>query len=124
MEECHKRYLWASVALQYVVFTIAATRGSEVLVRRLGAVFRGVLCSDRFRAYLKYHSGKAQFCWAYLKRNLLGIADVTKSRAVERFCRDALAKACCVTPDFGFLRLSQCPKLLARCTSQAAKSMS
>jgi transposase len=87
-----KRYLWAFVALQYVVFTIAATRGSEVLVRLLGAVFRGVLCSDRFRAYLKYHSGKAQFCWAHLKRNLLGIVEFTKSSAVERFCRDALAE--------------------------------
>jgi transposase len=87
-----KRYLWAFVAFQYVVFTIAATRGSEVLVRLLGAVFRGVLCSDRFRAYLKYHSGKAQFCWAHLKRNLLGIAEFTKSSAVERFCRDALAE--------------------------------
>jgi transposase len=86
-----KRYLWAFVALQFVVYTIAATRGSEVLVRLLGAVFRGVLCSDRFSAYLKYHSGKAQFCWAHLKRNLLGIMDLTKNSAVERFCRDALA---------------------------------
>jgi len=86
-----KRYLWAFVALQFVVYTIAATRGNEVLVRLLGAVFRGVLCSDRFSAYLKYHSGKAQFCWAHLKRNLLGIMDLTKNSAVERFCRDALA---------------------------------
>ena len=86
-----KRYLWAFVALRYVVYTVAATRGSEVLVRFLGAVFRGVLCSDRFTAYLKYHSGKAQFCWAHLKRNLLGILDLSKNSTVERFCRDALA---------------------------------
>jgi transposase len=86
-----KRYLWAFVALQYVVYTVAATRSSEVLIRLLGAVFRGVLCSDRFSAYLKYHSGKAQFCWAHLKRDLLGILELTKSSAVERFCRDALA---------------------------------
>ena len=86
-----KRYLWAFVALRFVVYTVAATRGSEVLTRLLGAVFRGVLCSDRFSAYLKYHSGKAQFCWAHLKRNLLGIMDLTKNSAVERFCRDALA---------------------------------
>jgi transposase len=86
-----KRYLWAFVALQFVVYTVAATRGSEVLVRLLGAVFRGVLCSDRFSAYLKYHSGPAQFCWAHLKRNLLGIMDLTKNSAVERFCRDGLA---------------------------------
>jgi transposase len=87
-----KRYLWAFVAARYVVYTVAASRGSEVLVQWLGAVFRGVLCSDRFGAYLKYHSGSAQFCWAHLKRTLLGMLEFTKSTAVERFCRDALAE--------------------------------
>ena len=43
-----KRYLWAFVAWLFVVYTVAASRGSEVSVRLLGAVFRGVLCSDRF----------------------------------------------------------------------------
>jgi hypothetical protein len=52
----------------------------------------GVLCSDRFSAYLKYHSGKAQFCWAHLKRNLVGMVEFTKKSALERFCRDALAE--------------------------------
>ena len=87
-----KRFLWAFVAARYVVYTVAATRGSQVLIRLLGAVFQGILCSDRFSAYLKYHQGKAQFCWAHLKRNLLGIVEFTKSSAVERFCRDALAQ--------------------------------
>lgn len=87
-----KRYLWVFVAAQYVVYTVAATRGSEVLIGMLGAVFNGVLCSDRFSAYLKYHKGKAQFCWAHLKRTLLGVAEFTKSSAVERCCRDALAE--------------------------------
>lgn len=87
-----KRFLWVFVAARYVVYTVAATRGSEVLVRVLGPVFQGILCSDRFSAYLKYHTGKAQFCWAHLKRNLLGIVDFTKSTEAERFCRDALAQ--------------------------------
>ncbi len=87
-----KRFLWAFVAARYVVYTVAATRGSAVLIRLLGAVFRGILCSDRFGAYLKYHQGKAQFCWAHLKRNLLGMVELTKSSEVERFCRDALAQ--------------------------------
>src|SRR5215469_2520008 len=87
-----KRYLWAFVAARYVVYTVAATRGSEVLIDLLGAVFQGILCNDRFSAYLKYHKGKAQFCWSHLKRNLLGILELTKSSAVERFCRDALAQ--------------------------------
>ena len=87
-----KRFLWVFVAARYVVYTVAATRGSEVLVGLLGAVFQGVLCSDRFSAYLKYHKGKAQFCWAHLKRTLLGMVEFTKSSEVERFCRDALAQ--------------------------------
>lgn len=87
-----KRFLWVFVAARYVVYTVAATRSSEVLIRLLGAVFQGILCSDRFSAYLKYHQGKAQFCWAHLKRNLLGMVEFTKSSAVERFCRDALAQ--------------------------------
>ena len=86
-----KRYLWAFVAALYVYYTVARTRGSEVLIRVLGAVFAGILCSDRFSAYLKYHKGRAQFCWAHLKRNILGILEFTKATAVERFCRDALA---------------------------------
>ena len=54
-------------------------------------MFRGVLCSDRAAAYLNYHKGKAQFCWAHLKRNLLGILEFAKTTEAERFCRNALA---------------------------------
>jgi len=57
-----QRFLWAFVAARYVLYTVAASRGSGVLVGLLGAVFRGILCSDRFSAYLKYHKGAAQFC--------------------------------------------------------------
>jgi transposase len=87
-----KRYLWAFVAARYIVYTVSATRGSPVLIRMLGAVFQGILCSDRFSAYLKYHQGRAQFCWAHLKRNLLGVLELTKSSEVERFWHDALAE--------------------------------
>ena len=87
-----KRFLCVIEAAPTDIYTVAATRGSAVLVLLLGSVFRGILCSDRFSAYLKYHSGNAQFCWAHLKRNLLGIVDYTKSSVVEQFCRDALAQ--------------------------------
>jgi transposase len=86
-----KRWIWALVAQRFVFYTVASNRSSEVLIHLLGAVFRGVLCSDRAAAYLKYHKGKAQFCWAHLKRNLLGIQDFAKTTEAERFCRDALA---------------------------------
>ena len=87
-----KRFLWVFLAAHYVVYTIEATRGSAVLIRLLGSVFQGILCSDRFSAYLKYHKGRAQFCWAHLKRNILGVLELTKNNEVEQFCRDALAE--------------------------------
>jgi transposase len=86
-----KRWIWALVAQSFVFYTVAANRSSEVLIHLLGAVFQGVLCSDRAAAYLKYHKGKAQWCWAHLKRNLLGVLDFAKTTEAERFCRDALA---------------------------------
>ena len=86
-----KRYLWAFVAARFAVYTIAKTRGSELLIQMLGAVFAGILCSDRFSGYLKYHPGQAQYCWAHLKRNILGVLEFTKKTTTERFCRDALA---------------------------------
>jgi transposase len=87
-----KRYLWAFVAASFAYYTVAKTRGSALLIQILGAVFHGILCSDRFSGYLKYHKGKAQFCWAHLKRNILGILEFTKHKAVEQFCRDVLAQ--------------------------------
>ena len=87
-----RRWLWALVASSFVFFTVATTRSSAVLIHLLGTVFAGVLCSDRFGAYLKYHKGHAQFCWAHLKRDLLGIQEFGRSTDAERFCRDALAQ--------------------------------
>src|SRR5437879_148089 len=46
-----KRYLWALVARNFVFYTVAKTRSSAVLIHLLGAVFAGILCSDRFSAY-------------------------------------------------------------------------
>jgi transposase len=86
-----KRWLWALVANQFVFYEVASTRSAEVLVSLLGAVFRGILCCDRWVVYLTYHSGRMQLCWAHLKRNILGIADSARSPSARQFCRDALA---------------------------------
>ena len=86
-----KRWLWAVVAAQFVVYRIATTRAADVLVSLLGDVFAGVLCSDRWRPYQTYHQGALQFCWAHFKRNVLGAQDLAKTTEAQRFCRDALA---------------------------------
>jgi transposase len=86
-----KRWIWVFVAKQFVFYAVASQRSAAVLVSLLGAVFRGILCNDRWRVYLKYHSGRMQLCWAHLKRNILGIAEDTRSPSARQFCRDALA---------------------------------
>jgi transposase len=49
-----------------------STRSRELL---LGRDFRGILTSDRWRAYDSHPLERRQLCWAHLKRNLQGLAD-------------------------------------------------
>lgn len=86
-----KRWIWTLVAPQFVFYVVASTRGAAVLVSLLGALFRGILCNDRWVVYLTYHCGRMQLCWAHLKRNILGIAEYARSPSAQQFCRDALA---------------------------------
>jgi transposase len=86
-----KRWLWVLVARNFVFFMVALSRSSEVLYQLLGPQFLGILCTDRFGAYIKYHKGMAQFCWAHLKRDLLGIQQFARTTVADRFARDALA---------------------------------
>ena len=66
-----KRWLWTLVAPTFVFYTIATSRGSDVLRRLLGVTFAGVLGSDRLATYTAYASDHRQFCWAHFTRNLL-----------------------------------------------------
>jgi len=86
-----KRWLWTLVAPTFVFYTIATSRGSDVLRRLLGASFGGALGSDRLPTYLTYASDRRQFCWSHFTRNLLSAQDLAKTAAAKRFCRDALA---------------------------------
>jgi len=86
-----KRWLWVLVARAFAYFVVACSRSAKVLEQLLGPSFAGILCSDRFSAYIKYHKGIAQFCWAHLKRDILGIGQLGKTTDADHFARDALA---------------------------------
>ena len=79
------------VARAFALFVIASSRSAKVLEQLLGPAFAGILCSDRFSAYIKYHKGIAQFCWAHLKRDIFGIGQLGKTTDADHFARDALA---------------------------------
>ncbi len=86
-----KRWLWTFVARRFVLYRIAASRGSDVLQMVLGETFAGILGSDRLPAYLRDVVGQRQFCWAHVTRNLLSALDLATPPAAKRFCREALA---------------------------------
>jgi len=85
-----KRWLWTFVAPTFIVYTIATSRGADVLRRLLGATFAGVLGSDRLPAYLTYAADRRQFCWSHFTRNLLSAQELARTRTGTRFCREAL----------------------------------
>ena len=70
-----KRWLWTLVAPTFVFYTIATSRGADVLRHLLGTAFAGVLGSDRLSTYLTYPAAHRQFCWAHFRRNLLSAQD-------------------------------------------------
>lgn len=86
-----KRWIWAFVAKSFTYYVVASGRGADVLFALLGAVFSGILCSDRYAVYGSYHQGKSQLCWAHLKRNLQAVLDHAKDWRQEKFAREALA---------------------------------
>ena len=67
-------WLWVFVTRYFAFFTISTSRGSQVIRSVLGERFDGIIISDRFSAYLKYHKDRAcgllQLCWAHIIRDV------------------------------------------------------
>ncbi len=85
-----KRWLWTFVAPTFVFYTIATSRGSDVLRRLLGATFPGVLGSDRLATSLTYAASRRQCCWSHFTRNRLSAQDLATPPSATRVCREAL----------------------------------
>lgn len=78
-ENGQKFWTWVFKAELYVLFHIDASRGSQVLVDKLGEEFRGILGCDYFSAYRKYMGDfgvSVQFCLAHLIRDLRFLTDL------------------------------------------------
>ncbi len=60
-------HLWTFVTDNEVVFAIRKSRDKDVIEELLGKGFKGVICSDGWRAYTKY-TNNLQRCWAHLLR--------------------------------------------------------
>jgi transposase len=86
------RWLWIVVTPVIAFFHVAASRGSKVLVEILGEEYRGILCSDMYSAYKKYHKGIRQFCWAHIIRGIKGIRHSCRSPDSVRFSKWTLSE--------------------------------
>ncbi len=74
-----KRWLWIFLATRYAYFTVAKSRGAKVLAAVLGETFHGILTVDRYGAYITYHKGQMQICWAHLKRDFLALTELGRA---------------------------------------------
>lgn len=85
-----KRWLWVAVTALSTLFSLPRTRGSVELAQLLGGEYRGIVVSDRHRAYLSLDPAQRQLCWAHLKRDLLAYSQYSGAtgewgqRALER----------------------------------------
>jgi len=70
-----RRVLWVVITRSATIFTIATSRGSQVIKDLLGEAFGGYLVSDRWSAYGWVAVTRRQVCWSHLARNLQGLAD-------------------------------------------------
>jgi transposase len=70
-----KRWLWAAVTATAALFVIHLKRGVVGLKALLGEAVQGLVCSDRWSAYLSIPVGRRQLCWAHLKRDFQAMVD-------------------------------------------------
>jgi transposase len=70
-----ERWLWAAVTAGAAYFLVQVGRGARELRGLLGAVIRGVVCSDRWSAYQAVPLCRRQVCWAHLKRDFQAMVD-------------------------------------------------
>jgi transposase len=86
------RWLWIFVTPSLAFFTLFPSRRAQVLKGVLGDIFGGILVSDRFSAYGRYHKGLRQVCWAHIIREIKGIRHACRSPDAVKFSRWMLSE--------------------------------
>jgi transposase len=73
-ERAKKMWLWVMATTFVSVFYILPGRTSACAQKVLGR-FKGILVSDRFKAYLFYSVGHRQICWSHLLRDFVALSE-------------------------------------------------
>jgi transposase len=69
------RWLWTMVTAIATFFYVATSRNGPALRHLLGAMYAGIVTSDRHRPYLALSPHAHQLCWSHLIRNFEALAD-------------------------------------------------
>ena len=70
-----KAWLWVMVTAALTIFRVDRRRGRKAFEALAGS-FKGVLSTDRWRAYMHWIKRIHQFCWAHLKRDMKSWEDL------------------------------------------------
>jgi len=92
-ENGRRYWIWCFRALDFIVFSIHPSRGTEVLLHILGREFKGLLGCDYYAAYRKYArqcSVLVQFCLAHLIRDVKYLCEFPDQH-VQRYGQKLLA---------------------------------
>ena len=68
-----RAWLWVAVTSWVTVFLVRLSRGGQVARELLGEGFRGILVTDRYRAYNWYPVRWRQLCWSHWLRDFEAI---------------------------------------------------
>jgi hypothetical protein len=85
-----RAWLWVAVTPWVSFFQVILARSTAAAQSLLGQNFRGLLNSDRYRAYNWLDVSQRQLCWAHLKREFTKISE--RSGASTQLGRDLLAQ--------------------------------
>jgi transposase len=89
-EESNRKVIWIATNGELTVYRIDASKGREALHKLIGVDFRGIIGSDRAKAYDGLNPARRQVCWSHLDRNYQKIYD--KGKAGRRMAARALAE--------------------------------
>lgn len=74
-EESNRRVIWIATNAELAVYRIDLSKGREALHKLIGVDFRGIVGSDRAKAYNGIPPEQRQVCWAHLDRNYQKLYD-------------------------------------------------
>jgi hypothetical protein len=81
-EKGKSMWAWIAVSCLVAVFIIRGGRSKKIAKALLGSNFKGILCSDRYSAYLWVPNEHRHICWAHMERDFRKISERTGPSSV------------------------------------------